>query len=71
MLLHTKGYWPEEITTMLWTFELKAFTEQLNLLNVDDDGIYPMESFSGTTTEISLKNHHTWVCQVYVLNAGL
>ena len=31
------------------------------------DGITSMEKFSGTTTEITIKNHHTWVCPVYVL----
>ena len=28
-----------------------------------------MENFSGTTTDIYLKNHHTWGCPVYVLDA--
>ena len=28
-----------------------------------------MVNFSGTTTDISLKNHHTWRCPVYVLDA--
>ena len=53
---------------MLWTYELKDFTERLNVLKVDDDGITPMEKFSSTTTDISLKNHHTQVCPVYVLD---
>ena len=53
---------------MLW---LKAFVEQLNELNVDDDGITPMENFAGTTADIDLKNHHTCSCTVYVLDAGL
>ena len=30
-----------------------------------DDGITPMEKFSGTTTDVSLKNYHTWFFQVY------
>ena len=28
-----------------------------------------MEKFSGTTTDIYLKNHHTWGCPVYALDA--
>ena len=36
-----------------------------------DDGIDPMENFSVKTTDINLKNHHIWVCPVYVLDARL
>ena len=59
MILHAKMYWPEKITTMLCNYVLKFFVEQLNVLKVDDDGITPMERFSGTTTDINLKNNHT------------
>ena len=59
LLLHAITYWPEAITTMLRPYAMKDFTEQLNVLNVDDDGITTMEKFSGTTTEIIHKNHHT------------
>ena len=38
---------------------------------MDDDGITPMEKFLGTKTDINLKNHHTWVCTFYVLDARL
>ena len=41
---------------MLWTYSLKDFEEQLNKLNVDDDGINTMEKFSVTTIDITLKN---------------
>ena len=59
------------ITTILWTYELKNFSEQFNVLKVDYDGINPMEKFSGTITELTLKNYHTWGCPVYVLDARL
>ena len=56
LLLHTKRYWPEEITTMLWTYVLKSFAEQLNVLKMDDNyGITPMETFAGITIDITLK----------------
>ena len=32
--------------------------------------ITPMEKFAGITTDITIKNHHTWGCPVYVFNAG-
>ena len=55
---------------MLWIYALKEFSEQLNSLKVDDDGVTPMQKFAGTETYITLKNHHTWGCPVYVLDAG-
>ena len=55
MILHAKIYWPEAITTILWTYSLNYFAEQLNVLKVYDDGINPMEKFVGTTTYIYIK----------------
>ena len=55
MLLNAKTYCPEAITTILWPYELKAFGEQLNVLKLDDNGITPMENFSVTTTDITIK----------------
>ena len=40
---------------MVCTHALKAFSEQLNVIKVDDDGITPMENFVGKTTDITLK----------------
>ena len=71
LLLCAKRYWPEAVTPMLWTYELKAFEEKLNVLKLDDDEITPMEKFSGTTTDIKSQNHHTWGCTVYVLDTIL
>ena len=34
---------------------------------MEDDGTNPMEKFAGTTTEMTLKNHHKWGCTVYEL----
>ena len=48
---------------------MKTFVENLNVLKVDDDGITPMVNFACTTTDITIKNIHTWVCPVYVLDA--
>ena len=68
-LLNAKRYFPEAITTMLCPYALKVFAEQLNVLNVDCDGITPMENVLGTTPDITIKNHHIWCCPVYVLDA--
>ena len=56
---------------MLYPYALKAFAEQLNEIKVYDDGITPMDNFSGTKTDINLKYHHTWDCPVYVLDKRL
>ena len=53
---------------MLWPYALKAFEEQLNTLKVDDDLITSMDNLEVTTTDITIKNHHIWVCPVYVLD---
>ena len=45
---------------MLWSYVLKDFSEQLNVLKVDDDEITPTEKFADTTTEITLKITKHW-----------
>ena len=47
---------------------MKDFAEHLNVIKVYDDGINPMEKFSFTTIDITLKNHHTWRCTVHVFD---
>ena len=49
-------------------YEQKAFAKQYNVINVDDDGNTPMEKFSDTTTDITLKNHHPCGYPFYVLD---
>ena len=71
MLLRTKRYWTEALTATLWTYELKAITEQLHALKVNDHGITPMEHFSGTTSYITLKIYRTWGYTVYAWDAIL
>ena len=56
---------------MLSPYALEFFTEQFNVLNVDDDGITPMKKFAVTTTDIYLKNTRTLGFLVYVLDARL
>ena len=63
LLLHKIIYLPEAITTMLWKYSLKYFSEKLNELKLGDDGINTMEKFSGTTTHITLKIISHWYVQ--------
>ena len=39
LILHAGIYWLEEITTMLCPYALNDFSQQLNELKVDNDGI--------------------------------
>ena len=43
----------------------------MNVIKVYDDGITNMKKFTGTSTGISLKNHHIQGCSVYVLDTIL
>ena len=71
LFLHTKRYWPEAITAMLLPYALKAFSEKLNVIKVDDYGMATMDNFAGTTIDINPKNHQTWGCPVYALDKRL
>ena len=42
---------------MLWIYAPKEFSEQLDKLKVDNDGVITMDNFVGTKTEITPKNH--------------
>ena len=33
---------------------------------MDDDAITPIKDFAGKTTDITLKDNHTWIFAVYV-----
>ena len=56
---------------MLLTYALEDVAENLNVLKVDDYGITPMEQFAETTTEMFIKNNHTWGFIVYGFDARL
>eukprot|EP00957_Ditylum_brightwellii_P211569 15366328-Ditylum_brightwellii.AAC.1 len=71
MLLHTKWYWPEYITTILLPYALKAAEDHCNKYDVDDDGVSPEEKNSNTQIVRNLMDAHTWGCPVYILNACL
>ena len=55
MLLYAKIYPTASITTILLSYSLKAFSEKFNVLKVDYDRVPPMERFSVTTIDITIK----------------
>ena len=66
LIIHTKKYLPESITTMLWIYAPKDFSEQLDKLKVDNDGVITMDNFVGTKTEITPKKPHIGMPSLYL-----
>ena len=48
LLIHAIHYYLESVTTMLWTYEIKASFEQLNNIKLEKNGITSMETFNIT-----------------------
>jgi hypothetical protein len=70
ILLYAMRYWPEYITTMLWPFAAKCIEDRINNLTVNDLGITPEMSFSGSqASHVQLKNYHPFGCPCYVLDS--
>ena len=61
LLVHAKNHWLEYISTMLWTFSLKAFQDCLNQLNVNIQGTTPDMRYSGVAyMNLRLRDFHTF-----------
>ena len=71
LLLHTRRYCPEAITTMLWPLALLAVAERHNLIKFDANIKIPLEKLSGVNSDGGIKHFHTWGCPVYVLDSIL
>ena len=69
MLLHTKLYWPETITAILWYCGLKKISEELNEFNVDDDVIIPMEEFETSPSKTVTHGDAQYVSWIQVYKA--
>jgi hypothetical protein len=55
---------------MLWPFAAKCIEDRLNNLTVNDLGITPEMSFSGSqASHVQLKNYHPFGCPCYVLDS--
>ena len=71
-MLHAQRFWPEYISTILWSFSLLAAADRLNNLHIDMKGMIPeMKISSVAGSSIKLKNYHTFDCPVYILDARL
>ena len=68
ILLHAKRHWPAMITIILCPFALKYAEMLHNHLNIDENGLAPIQRCSNTTGNIDLHDLHTWGCPCYVLD---
>ena len=70
-LLHAQRRWPAAIGSILWPFAWKDFERRYNNLFLDEDGLSPLNRFTGTTVRSDLRQFHPFGCPVFVLSAGL
>ena len=71
MLLRAKRHWPEAITTMLFPYAIKAAGARHNRFHMNNNGLSPLELFSGVETTFDIKLNHTWCCPAYILDTKL
>ncbi|MEY3108605.1 MAG: hypothetical protein RL730_956, partial [Actinomycetota bacterium] len=70
LLLHAIRFWPEYITTMLWSFAVKCTEDRLNNLTINQQGSTPEMSFSGVQAiHVQANNYHPFGCPCYVLDS--
>ena len=70
-LLYAQRKWPEAIGTILWPFAWKDFERKYNHLKFDDNGLAPINKFSGTTVAPDLRQYHPFGCPIFVLDSKL
>eukprot|EP00957_Ditylum_brightwellii_P073539 5587614-Ditylum_brightwellii.AAC.1 len=69
VLLHTKRKWSAVINTILWLFAYRAVVERHNKLDLNANGLSPLEQLLGHREEIMAGNFHTWDCPIFVLDS--
>ena len=69
LLPHANWYCPEAVNTLLRYYGPNESAEQMK--KVENYGVTTMETFDGTTTDITLEYHQKWGCLVYMLDARL
>eukprot|EP00957_Ditylum_brightwellii_P190477 14499317-Ditylum_brightwellii.AAC.1 len=69
VLLHTKRKWLAVINTILWPFAYRAVEERHNKLDLNANGLSPLEQLLGHKKELMASNFHTWGCPIFVINS--
>eukprot|EP00957_Ditylum_brightwellii_P008817 668686-Ditylum_brightwellii.AAC.1 len=63
--------WSKVITTALWPYCYNTDEERHNHLDLNHEGLSPIEHMLGDREEIMADDFHTWACPVMVLDAKL
>ena len=73
MMLHSAIHWPESADAALWPFAVEHAVYLWNNLPRPDNGLSPLEVFTGVTqpTQSPLQNARVWGCPVFVLDPKL
>ena len=69
--MDAKRNWPEAVSTMLWPYALLHAVFRHNNFDMGEDGLVPLQRYSGDRTALDITIMHTWGCPVYVLDARL
>ena len=70
ILLHAKRRWPTVISSVLWPYAIQAIVERHNHLALNEEGLSPLERFSGISEDHLPTEFHTFGCPVFILNAA-
>eukprot|EP00957_Ditylum_brightwellii_P158551 12068705-Ditylum_brightwellii.AAC.1 len=69
-LLHALFRWPKEVNTILWPYALRTSSYLRNHMPIDE-GVSPMEKFTGVPVTYGAQVNHTFGCPVYALDTRL
>jgi hypothetical protein len=71
MMLHAQRHWPSAITTNLWPYAINMAADVHNNLPSVGQEATPLELFSGSKVNPSMRHFHHFGCPVYVLNSKM
>jgi len=71
VLLHSMRMCPEMVSVALWPMAFAHTCRRYNELDFEDQGVTPLERFSGVRKDIDPSIYHTWGSPIYVLDDRL
>jgi hypothetical protein len=71
LLVSANQTWPETVKLALWPFALKEAEHVFNELQIDKDGLTPIQWSAHCWQKVELKHEHPLFCPVFALDASL
>ena len=73
MLIHANRRWPNAVDAHLWPYALRTANEIFNITPYlqDPEGRSPLQLFSDSPVDISVKHYKPFGCPVYVLDPSI